>query len=299
MATTVFPKYPIYIISKGRADSRYTSKALEEMGVPYRIVVEKHEYDTYCSVIDPKKVLMLPWSNHGMGSGPARNWVWDHSMSEGHEKHWIMDDNIRNFRRLYKSTRLRMRTGNFFRACEDFIDRYENVWMSGLQYKFFCAPTEKYAPFIVNTRIMSCILMDNSCPHRWRAKYNEDVDLSLRILKDGACTILIYAFLQDKISTQILKGGNTEELYGSGTFEKSKMLVDLHPDCVSLVKRYGRWHHQVDMSRFRNNELKLKKGIIIPTENNEYNISLKKYEKNGSDRFIPLIDIDYWRNEKL
>jgi hypothetical protein len=34
------PRYPIYIISKGRYDSRYTSRTLEYMNVPYYIVVE-------------------------------------------------------------------------------------------------------------------------------------------------------------------------------------------------------------------------------------------------------------------
>jgi hypothetical protein len=49
------PCYPIYIISKGRWESRLTSKALEKMQVPYHIVVEPQEYDNYASVIDPKK----------------------------------------------------------------------------------------------------------------------------------------------------------------------------------------------------------------------------------------------------
>ena len=35
------PKYPIYIVSKGRWESRLTSKILEKMNVPYKIVVEK------------------------------------------------------------------------------------------------------------------------------------------------------------------------------------------------------------------------------------------------------------------
>jgi hypothetical protein len=39
------PRYPVYIISKGRWDSRLTSKALETINVPYRIVIEPQEYD--------------------------------------------------------------------------------------------------------------------------------------------------------------------------------------------------------------------------------------------------------------
>jgi hypothetical protein len=270
----LFPKYPIYIISKGRHESRLTSKALEKLGVPYFIAVEQHEYDKYCSVIDPAKVLCLPWSNHGKGSGPARNWVWEHSIANGHERHWILDDNITEFWRFHYNQRIRVDSGSFFRACEDFVDRYTNVGLAGLQYKFFVMDDYHHPPIVMNTRLMSCILIKNDITHRWRAKYNEDVDLSLRVLKDGLCTILFYSFLQGKMRTGTMKGGNTEELYGAGTFEKSKMLVDLHPDCVKLVRRYGRWHHDVDMRPFRNNKFILKDDIVIPKEPNEYGMVL-------------------------
>jgi len=57
------PKFPIYIISKGRWKTRYTSIALESIGVDYRIVIEPHEFAQYASVIDPQKILVLPFSN--------------------------------------------------------------------------------------------------------------------------------------------------------------------------------------------------------------------------------------------
>lgn len=246
-----YPKYPIYIVSKGRWETRHTSKALERLQVPYYIAVEEHEYDNYCSVIDPSKVLKLPWSNHGKGSGPARNWVWEHSKAAGFKRHWVLDDNIQEFWRYNYNQRIRMDTGSFFRSCEDFVDRYKNVMLSGLQYKFFVVDSYPYPPYLLNTRLMSCILIQNDCPHKWRGKYNEDVDLSLRVLKDGYCTVLFYTFLQGKMRTGTVKGGNTEELYGAGTFEKSKMLVDLHPDVVSLKRKYGRWHHHVDIQKVR------------------------------------------------
>ena len=53
------PKYPLYIVSKGRADSRLTSKALEKMQVPYYIVIEKSDYKDYSAAIDKKKILIL------------------------------------------------------------------------------------------------------------------------------------------------------------------------------------------------------------------------------------------------
>ena len=54
------PKYPVYIVSKGRWDTRQTSNAFEKMGVPYKIVVEKQEYEKYVKYIDASKILILP-----------------------------------------------------------------------------------------------------------------------------------------------------------------------------------------------------------------------------------------------
>ena len=83
--------------------NRLTSRALEEMGVDYKIVIEPQELKEYAAVIDPKKILVLPFSNLGQGSIPARNWVWEHSISIGAERHWILDDNIEAFNRLNRN----------------------------------------------------------------------------------------------------------------------------------------------------------------------------------------------------
>jgi len=69
--------FPIYIVSKGRWENRLTSKALEAMNIPYRIVIEPQEFDQYASVIDPTKILVLPFSNLEQGSIPARNYIWE------------------------------------------------------------------------------------------------------------------------------------------------------------------------------------------------------------------------------
>ena len=57
-------------------------------------------------------------------------------------------------------------------------------------------------------------------------------------------------FLQEKSTTQTVKGGN-EELYANGTLEKSNMLVREHPDVSKLTRKYGRWHHHVDYKKFQ------------------------------------------------
>lgn len=79
-------KYPVYVISKGRWEDRLTVNVLEKLGIPYHIVIEPQEYNQYSSLIDPEKIYVLPFSNLGQGSIPARNWVWEHSISIGAEK---------------------------------------------------------------------------------------------------------------------------------------------------------------------------------------------------------------------
>jgi hypothetical protein len=278
---TMLPKYPIYIISKGRAPSRLTSRALDKMRVPYRIVVEPQEYAEYAAVIDPSKILTLPFSNLEQGSIPARNWVWEHSISDGHERHWILDDNINGFVRFDKNRKIRAETGAVFRACEEFVDRYTNVPMSGMNYRFFGMQQRKqhHKPFQLNTRVYSCILLTNDVPYRWRGRYNEDTDLSLRILKDGYCTVLFNAFLCNKQATMTMKGGNTEALYQldgqkDGRLEMARSLQQQHPDVTKITRKWGRWQHQVDYRPFRANRLIRKPGIEIPTEPNEYGMKL-------------------------
>ena len=196
------PSYPVYIISKGRwhDNRRLTSKSLEEMNVPYHIVVEPQEYDNYAKVIDRKKILILPFSNLNQGGIPARNWVWEHSLKLGSKRHWILDDNIRGFERLNRNQRGKVTSGTIFKASEDFVDRYENVAFAGFEYRNFAGGARrKKGAFRVNTRIYSCILVNNSLPFRWRGRYNEDTDISLRALKAGWCTILFQCFLQNKV----------------------------------------------------------------------------------------------------
>ena len=256
------------------------------MKVPHYIAIEPQDEKDYENALDTFGIrkyvtlLIAPFSNHGDGPGRARNWCWDHSISIGAESHWVCDDNINDFYRLHQNQRIRVESGAIFRAAEDFVDRYENVPISGFQYRFFVAPNSKYPPYVKNTRIYSTLLIRNDCKHRWRGRYNEDTDICLRVLKDGDCTIQFNAFLQGKAATQTLKGGNTEEFYhkegildkekwrdgqlnATGTINKSQMLVDMHPDVARMVWRYGRWHHHVDYSPFKKNKLILKEGIDL------------------------------------
>jgi hypothetical protein len=267
------------------------------MKVPHYIIIEPQDEKDYeqakinFGLTDYVTLLVAPFSNHGDGPGRARNWAWDHSISIGAEAHWVLDDNISDFYRLHRNERIRVESGVFFKVMEDFFDRYENLYIAGPQYRFFIAPNQKYPPYVANTRIYSTLLIRNDCKHRWRGRYNEDTDICLRVLKDGDCTVQFNAFLQGKVATQTIKGGNTAEFYHKefveneeelegkrynekGTINKSQMLADMHPDVARVVWRYGRWHHYVDYSPFKKNKLVLKDGVVLPEGVNNYGMKL-------------------------
>jgi len=270
------PRFPVYIISKGRWESRHTSKAFDRMQIPYHIVVEPQEYEKYAKFIDSKKILVLPFSNLGQGGIPARNWVWNHSVSIGAKRHWIFDDNILSFYRLNQNRRIYIDSGTALRIIEDFVLRYKNVRLAGLNYMGLCKNRDVVPPFYLNTRVYSMILIDNSLTHMWRGRYNEDTDLSLRVMKDGDCTVLFNAFLGDKMATMTQRGGNTDELYaGDGRFDMAKSLQEQHPDVVKVSWKFNRWQHHVNYEPFKKNKLIRKDGWDFSGINN-YGLSLKK-----------------------
>ena len=270
------PKYPIYVISKGRPETCLTARELIKMAVPFFLVVEPQEVDEYKSNYPSCRFLVTPFSNMGQGSIPVRNFVMDHATESKSGKHWILDDNIEGFHRLNRNEKYKVADGTIFKCCEDFTDRYKNVHISGMNYHSFCKAGDSVPPFYLNTRIYSCILLNNSIKHKWRGKYNEDTDLSIRTLKDGDCTILFNAFLIGKVTTMRMKGGNTGEVYGAtdNRLEFAESLQRQHPDCVKVVKKFGRWHHSVDYSRFKRNALVRKVDTRSKNKTNNYGMKL-------------------------
>lgn len=272
------PKYPVYIPSKGRAESRLTVKALASMGVPFSVVVQPQELETYAAVIDPAKILVLPASEAVSASEGglvrARNWIWEHAVSTGAERHWQIDDNISTFYRYNRNLAEPVTSGTIFRAAEDFVDRYENVAQAGFQYEAFCHWTRERSkekpPYFLNTRIYSCTLNRNDLPYRYRGVYNDDTDISLRILKDGWVTVLFNAFCIGKAATMTVRGGNTDIYAEDGRRLMAESLAEQHPDVVQVITRWGRPQHYVVYDRFKANELKRKPGVDIPSGVDNY-----------------------------
>lgn len=244
-------KYPIYIVSKGRADIPITANMFLKAGVPFFICVEPQEVEDYKKTIPQEFIKALPFSNLGVGSYPARNFAWEDAKRQGYKRHFLFDDNIRQFYRLNNGKRTPgIDPKEALECLETFTDRYQNAAISAFNYLYFAMRDTK-RPFSVNTHCYSAMLIDNSIPFRWRLKYNEDVDLCLQVLNTKElCTVLLNAYLVDKVSTVVkLKGGNQSELYkGNDPLKKqlkAKSLEQVWPQYAKTTVRFGRPHHSV------------------------------------------------------
>jgi hypothetical protein len=260
------PQYPIYVISKGRSKTCVTADHLIKMEVPFKIVIEKSEWEDYAEVYGEDRLLELDLSfredydvyikdfpaDKSKGSGPARNFVWWHAKNVvKSDWHWIMDDNIFGFNYYNDHQRMKAVDGTIFAAAEDFVNRYDNIGISGLNYYMFAIPGSKVVPYVANTKIYSCLLINNHIPIRWAGRYNEDVDICIRALKEGYSTIQFDAFLAKKGGTQTMGGGNTDAFYAEeGTLPKSNMLMFNHPDITNVTWRFQRWHHVTNYDIF-------------------------------------------------
>ncbi len=199
------------------------------------------------------------------------------------------DDNINRFYRLHRNKEIPVADGTCFHIIEQFCGRYSNVALAGINYRWLCKATDKVPPIYINTRIYSCLLIDTSLrlteglsdeevketKGRWRGRYNEDTDLSLRAMKAGLCTVMFNAFLCGKASTMTMKGGNTDELYkDDGRLKMAQSLVDQHPDVTVVSHKFKRIQHHVNYSKFVVNRLKRREDYVAPGGVNDFGMTL-------------------------
>jgi TET-Associated Glycosyltransferase len=263
MTVPLLPTYPVYVPSKGRADTCYTAKFLVRDGVPFQLVVEPQEHDLYAERYGAERVLVLPHRDRGLHV--TRCWIKDHATATGAVRHWQLDDNIRQLVRVYRGSRIRCAAGPALAITEQFVDRYENVAIAGLNYEMFHNPLKyDFPPFWLNVHVYSCTLILNSLPHRWRRILNDDTDICLQVLADGWCTVLMNAFLADKIASMVVKGGNTDFVYKlDGRTKMARSLQRDWPHVVHVRRRFRRAQHVVrGLWRGFDTQLKMKPEFV-------------------------------------
>ena len=246
--------YPVYIISKGRYQKTLTADIFEESGIDYLIAVEPEEVELYIKKLGKKRVLVLPFSNLGLGSYPARNFCWEHAKGLGYKYHWIFDDNILHFRKWINRKRQKVNALPALLYVENHAKNCNADILGFEEYNFGTLPPKK--PFKDNCHVYSAMLIKNDLPYRWRLKYNEDIDLCLQVLHNGGSTESCLYYLSNKVATSAkMKGGNQTELYkGNAPVKnllKAKMIEAVWPQYAKTVIRFNRHHHLIDWKQFK------------------------------------------------
>lgn len=243
----LMPRYPVYVPSRGRYETGFTAKFLIKDGVPFHLVVVPSEAAEYAKRFGEERLLVLPDDDHRLVE--ARNWIRDHSEAAGYERHWQLDDNILRVRRRFHGRRIPCDSGAALRLTEDFVERYTNVGIAGLQYQMFLADDLKAPPYYLNCHVYSASLVWNRMPYRWRRVYNDDTDICLQVLAGGLCTVAMNAFMIEKLKTMTVKGGNANGasgLYeGDGRLKMARSLERDWPYVVSVDRRFKRPQHVV------------------------------------------------------
>lgn len=257
---TSFPKY---VVSKNRPKGK-TAQLLLQDGIDFLCAIEPQNFEEYRKYIPEKNLLVLPFSNLGRASIPARNFVWSHAITRGAKRHWVLDDNIEGFYEHTENLRLgrvSVKPSCLFEYYENLVkEKFSDVAIIGPNYKAFVPDGIKMKKFFKNHRVYSCILIRNDLPFRWRGRYNEDTDLCLNAIYHGYTVITGNKFLIHKPQSMTLPGGNTDEIYTDKNISRYIMAKTLyeqwrdkipHADKVFKISwKFRRPQHYVNYELF-------------------------------------------------
>lgn len=225
-------KYPIYILSKGRAGRAFTYDRVKDIGAT--IFVEPQEYNEYVEHYGAEVIHQLPKNNQGIVY--VRNYIKSYSIKNGDDFHWQMDDNIINFRLRLNNKNVKYEANYCLAMVENIMDQYDNIGASGLSHTMFAFAKSNEVD--VNKQVYSCILVKNNINVDWRDDCVEDTDFSLQILSKKMCTLLFNRILIEKEATKVGNGGN--ENTDDFRMKRSLGLQKKWPGWFKIKEEYGR-----------------------------------------------------------
>jgi hypothetical protein len=204
-------KYTIYIASKGRPNNT-TATVLKSVGLDYKIVIEPQDYDSYCKVHSPDKLVLLDKNDGGLRY--ARKFIKQYSRSANEEKHWEFDDDLEKFFIRPRGTNKNIVADPLLciSIVEHCMDMFSNVAISGICSSAY-AFSKNYA-VQKNRHVYQCVLYENSISVDANcACAIEDWDHTFRVLGAGYCTLAFHHIMQQCTPTMKLPGGATTTVY--------------------------------------------------------------------------------------
>lgn len=224
-------QHPIYIPSRGRADVATTPRLLSDHGLPFTLMVEPQDADSYLEHFGPDRVVAMGEDNQGIAY--VRNACIRHAQESGHTYHWQVDDNIRSFGLRINNKNKASDPAEAFWLIEQVVSRYSNIGGAGMKHQAFAFAESM--PVSLNRQVYTSMLLRTDTGFWFRDGMIEDTDFNLQMLFDGWVTLLFNRVIMNKATTMTMKGGNTEISYsGSGRIDRAEGLRDQWPGIFKL-----------------------------------------------------------------
>eukprot|EP00759_Apiculatamorpha_spiralis_P035159 PhF_6_TR36127/c0_g1_i2/m.52438 len=195
---------PIFIPSKGRATANGTWTALQEVGLPYTVVVEPQDFDEYKqhhAHYRHASVVSLPKNDQGVQY--VRNYIL-YKLSPPVGWYWCIDDDVTVFYALSQQesqqdelVRVNIKQALELASPADALTVAPNACLLGLEYlQFASMALNKGRPlYRLNSYANICCCINRSrfpkalivpdCDFTYRFPIREDYDMCLQIITNG------------------------------------------------------------------------------------------------------------------
>lgn len=228
--------FHIYIPSKGRADNCLKALVLREQGIAFTLVVEPQDYEAYSKRFGNDSVHEIKENDQGIAY--VRNQCKLLSEKRGEPFHWQIDDNIKSFRIRRDNKNVISEAAQIFAQVRDYFLAHRNVSMCCLRHVMYAWSQKDSVSY--NQCMYSAFLMKNQIPCEFRDGTIEDADFTLQALMKGGCTVIFNRLLMEKVTTGVMKGGNTEVSHGGdGRLRRAQKLCKDWPGGFSIVYKNG------------------------------------------------------------
>ena len=195
--------YPVYIPSRHRADKPITTKGFDQDNIPYRLLVEPHDYDSYRTRYRDEQLVQLPKDNQGIAY--VRNYALEHAKAAGYDYFWMFDDDIRSYQIRRGGKQHHTNPRHLLALLEHVTNQYDNIGGSCIAHSAFNFSQDSKAPVVYNSQIYCAELITTQAQARFQPGVADDIDFSMQLLTEGWVT-LVYKRIG---FTSAVSGSNT------------------------------------------------------------------------------------------
>ncbi len=240
--------FPVFILTKGRAEIATTPSVLEADNVPYALVVEPQEAEVYRLNYPRAEIVVLPKDNQGLAY--ACYWLVEYVRSNSLTWFWRMDDNLGKFGETRCRRVCNMPAGAILSRAELATEWSNRLGLVGLQYTQYAWAARKQ--YTINRMAAACYLQNaaSGIQYDLGLPAKQDVDLTLRHVTQGWYTLIWQTLSMSKPTIASWTRGGQCEMYNKRKdWDDARRLRVLWPQYVKLVMKRGRLDVKIDWAK--------------------------------------------------